>query len=41
MLVTIVLLKELGLEEKAIRDLLAKSHSRLAESARMGYTVYV
>lgn len=41
MLVTIVLLKELGLEEKAIRDLLANSHSRLAESARMGYTVYV
>jgi hypothetical protein len=41
MLVTIVLLKELGIEEKAIRDLLANSHSRLAESARMGYTVYV
>ncbi|OWK45507.1 HEPN domain-containing protein [Fimbriiglobus ruber] len=41
LLVTIVLLKELGLDEKAIRDLLANSHSRLAESARMGYTVYV
>jgi len=40
-LVTVVLFKELGIEERDIRQLLASSHARLAESIRMGYTVYV
>lgn len=40
-LMTIVLFKELGLEEKDIRAMLAKSHARLAESIRMNYTLYV
>jgi hypothetical protein len=40
-LLTIILFKELGLEEKDIRALLANSHARLAESIKMRYTVYV
>ncbi len=40
-LLTVILFKELGLEEKDIRGLLANSHARLAESIKMGYTVYV
>ena len=40
-LLTIILFKELGLEEKDIRTLLVNSHARLAESIKMRYTVYV
>jgi hypothetical protein len=39
-LLTVILFKELGLEEKDIRTLLANSHAHLAESIKMRYTVY-